>query len=99
MIGARHEVIEQDMRRIVSAPLPWEDLRGKTVLITGRQGFSRHTWRRHRSFLTRPIRLSAFAMIAPVRNESRARARFAHYEGRDDLTLLMQDASSRNLST
>ena len=31
--------------------------------------------------------------MALVRNESRARARFAHYEGRDDLTFLIQDAS------
>jgi len=39
VIGARHEVVEQDMRRIVSAPLPWGDLRDKTVLITGAAGF------------------------------------------------------------
>ena len=94
MIGARHEVVEQDMRRIVSAPLPWGDLRGKTVLITGAAGFLPAYMAETLLFLNEIDPTLGVRVIALVRNESRARARFAYYEGRDDLTFLIQDASS-----
>jgi UDP-glucuronate decarboxylase len=35
----RHVVIQQDMETIASAPLTWERLFGKTILITGANGF------------------------------------------------------------
>ena len=93
MIGARHEVVEQDLRRIVSAPLPWGDLRGKTVLITGAAGFLPAYMAETLLFLNEIDPAFGVRVIALVRNESHARARFAHYEGRDDLTFLIQDAS------
>jgi hypothetical protein len=34
----RHPVIEDDLRRIVSAPLPWHELSGKTILVSGAGG-------------------------------------------------------------
>ena len=35
----RHPIVAEDMRKIVSAGVPWERLFGKTVLITGANGF------------------------------------------------------------
>jgi len=90
---ARHTVVEEDLRRIVSASLPWEDLRGKTVLITGAAGFLPAYMAETLLSLNESRPALGVRVIALVRDEGRARARFSHYEGRDDLVFLVQDAS------
>jgi nucleoside-diphosphate-sugar epimerase len=34
-----NRIVEEDLQMIVSADLPWEDLRNKTIFITGGGGF------------------------------------------------------------
>jgi len=92
MTNTRHLVVEQDLRRIVSAPLPWGLLRGKTVLVTGAGGFLPAYMVETLLYLNEVDPTLGVRVIGLVRNESRARARFAHYEGRHDLSFLVQDA-------
>ena len=35
----RHRIVEEDLDRVLAAPLPWGELDGATVLVTGAGGF------------------------------------------------------------
>ncbi len=94
MTTIRHMVVEQDLRRIVSAPLDWTSLRGKTVLITGAAGFLPAYMAETLLFLNELDSTLGIRVVALVRDEASARARFAHYEGRADLSLLVQDVTA-----
>lgn len=39
MLKIRHPVIQEDLEKIVAENLPWDRLSGKTVLISGANGF------------------------------------------------------------
>ena len=85
-----HPVIEEDLRRIVAADLPWHELAGATVLVSGAAGFL------PAYMVETMLALGEQAparVIALVRNRSRAETRFAQYASRDDLQLLVQDVS------
>lgn len=93
MVGTRHVVVERDLRYIISALLPWETLRAKTVLTTGMAGLLPAYMAETLLFLNETDPTFGVRVIGLVRNERRAGARFAHREGRDDLAFLVQDAS------
>lgn len=88
----RHPVIEEDLRSIAGQPLPWNDFACKTVLVTGAAGFlpaymvevllwlNEHHSEKERS-----------TVYALVRNREKAERRFAAYQGRNDLRILVQD--------
>jgi nucleoside-diphosphate-sugar epimerase len=88
----RHPIVEEDLRQICEAPeVPWADLAGSTVLVTGGAGLiaayvveSLLCWNEQNP--AAPI-----CVIALVRDEAKARRRFATYEGRGDLRFLVQD--------
>lgn len=89
----RHPLVTEDLDAVLSAPLPWEDFSGRTVLITGAAGFlpaymveTLLLWNERAS--GPPARV-----LGLVRHEGRARERFAAYEGRTDLRLLVGDVS------
>ena len=86
-------VIDRDLETIVRHPLPWQQFAGATVLISGASGFLPAYMVETLLYLNRHILQSPARIVALVRNETRARARFARYEGRDDLSLLVQDVS------
>lgn len=88
-----HEVIqEEDMNYIINSALPWNDLSGKTVLITGANGLIASylvetlLLLNDKNILEEPIQV-----IGLVRNKEKAYNRFSSYCGRDDLYLLVQD--------
>jgi UDP-glucuronate decarboxylase len=86
-------IVQQDIASIVGEPLPWELFSGANILVTGAAGFlpayivETLMFLNH-SFLSKPSRI-----VALVRNEARARSRFAAYAGRDDLEIVVQDIS------
>lgn len=85
-----NRIIVEDVEDIVSGTIPFEKLFGKTVLISGANGYVPayfvHT------FLALNDRKNAnIRVLALCRNEVRAKERFLEYPGRDDFRLLIQD--------
>lgn len=87
----RHQIIEEDMQRIVSAGLPWAQLAGKTVLVTGANGFLPAYMVETLLYLNEHHLEVPCRIICLVRNLARGEARFAAYRGRSDLKWLEQD--------
>ncbi len=85
----RHPVVESDLRRIVAADLPWQQLAGATVLISGAAGFIPAYM--VESLLALNEQNRPAHVIALVRNRKRAEARFARHIGTGQLELLVQD--------
>lgn len=82
-------VIESDLQRIVSADLPWGDMDGATVVVSGANGFLPAYMVETLLHLERNINV-----VAMVRSETRARARFAAYENHPALQIVEQDMSA-----
>ena len=87
----RNPIVEEDLGRIASAALPWPRLAGKTVLITGGAGFLPAYMVETLLYLNEKEPGRGTKVIALVRNQPKAAARFAHYAGRADLSILAQD--------
>lgn len=87
-------ILLEDLIDITSRGLALDRLRGKTVLISGAGGFLPAYMVETLLYLNQradaqgdvPIRV-----IALVRNEQKARRRFAHHQGCSDLEFLVQD--------
>lgn len=93
MIRPLHPVITQDLAAITSAPLPWGEFDGATVLVTGAAGFLpaymvETLLSLNLETLRRPVKV-----VALVRNEVRARERFAAYRDDPNLEIIVQDVS------
>lgn len=86
-------IVQQDLARIAQEPLAWEDFAGTEVLVTGASGFLPAYMVETLLFLNRHSLSAPVRVTALVRNRDRASKRFAAYEGRDDLRLLVQDVS------
>ena len=88
----RSSLAEPDLRSIADRPLPWEALAGKTVLVTGANGFLAAgavdflLWLNGNRNAAAPTRV-----VGLVRNRDRGQARFGAHAGRADLELLVQD--------
>ena len=86
-------IIDEDLRAIAQGNLPWRMLEGATVLISGASGFLPAYMVETLLYLNRHVLDHPARVVALVRNESRARARFARYVGREDLRFLVQDVA------
>jgi len=86
----RHPIIEEDLAFIIDQPVPWEDLRGRRVLISGAYGFVVAYLVETLLYLNERRNLG-LQVCALGRNLDKAQRRFAHYWGRADLTFLQQD--------
>jgi UDP-glucuronate decarboxylase len=89
----RHAVIEEDLRTIVSSDLPWDRLFGKTILISGANGFVPSYMLETLLYLNESAGAGIHA-VALVRNPERAMQRLGHLAGRSDLTIVPQDVQA-----
>ncbi len=87
-----HPVVEHDLRTIAGLPLPWDELAGKTVLVTGANGFLPAymievlLWLNIHCHLTNPV-----TVIGMARNKDKFVSRFSAYNKRNDLKMIVQD--------
>ncbi len=86
-------IIQDDIKRIVQEPLPWQSFAAANVLVTGAAGFLPAYMVETLLFLNRYVLSAPARVTALVRDEERALLRFAEYRGRDDLHILVQDVS------
>lgn len=86
----RNPITKEDLQRIISFPLEWERLCGKSVLISGANGFLAAYMLETLLFLN-DTRKAGIRVSALVRNRDRAMRRLGHLVDRSDLTLLVQD--------
>ena len=94
MIG-EHNVVLEDLKSIVAADVPWEKLAGKTVLITGANGFLAAYCVKTLLFLNDEKRFAPIKVLALVRNKVNADNRFKHFNERNDFEIIVQDVSEK----
>ena len=87
-----HKIVNEDLQAILEQPLNWELLRGKSILVTGANGFL------PAYMIESILRLNDCAqlgcnVVGVVRNTKKTRARFADYLERRDLTFINSDVS------
>lgn len=87
---ARHPIIEEDLKRIVSADLDWGRLFEKSVLISGANGFLPVYMLETLLYLNDEQR-AGIRVTGLVRDRERAMRRLGHLAGRPDLRLTVQD--------
>lgn len=86
----RHPVVTEDLAHVAGRDVPWERLRGKTVLISGAYGFVVAYLVETLLYLNETRKLDV-KVLALGRNREKAQRRFAAYWGRPDLVFIGQD--------
>lgn len=82
-----NQIINEDIKEILSENLPYEKLKNKTVLISGANGFIP-------SYIVKTLLvLNNVNVIAVVRNKERAEKKFAHLLNNPNLKILVHDVS------
>ena len=85
------KVIINDLKYITEYDLPWHRFEGKTVLVSGANGFLPAYMVETLLFLVETHKIESIKIVALVRNEQRAQKRFVRYIDNDKLKLLVQD--------
>jgi len=88
-----NKIIQQDLQTIVSAPLPWKEFEGSTVLVTGGAGFLPAYMVETLLYLNRHVFSRQALVVLFVRNERKALERFAGYTTLDGLLILERNMS------
>lgn len=83
-------IIQEDLIRIISTDLPWENLKNSTVLISGANGFLPAYIVESLLYLN-SIKNLNIQVIGLVRNRNKALNRFSKYQDRIDFKILVQD--------
>lgn len=89
----RNTIIEQDLQNIISRINNIASLEGKTILITGANGFLPAYIIETLLYLNEKKFNKQTRILALVRNIDKAKKRFQHYENRSDLIWINQDVS------
>ena len=87
-----HPVVREDLSLVIAAPLEWERFRGKSVLISGGNGFLPAYMAETLLYLNSQADMNC-NVVCLVRNLPKAKARFAQYSGRSDLSFVVGDVS------
>jgi UDP-glucuronate decarboxylase len=93
MLEEFHPIIREDILEVAAAPLPWEQLRGRSVLITGANGFLA-SYMCLTLLALNDLHTLGIQVLGLVRNEERARSRFGPLLTRGDLKLITQDVTA-----
>lgn len=81
------KILENDIKEILAEDLPFKNLKGRTVLISGANGFIP-------SYIVNTLlSLNNVNVIAVVRNKERAEKKFAHLLNNPNLKILVHDVS------
>ena len=86
----KNRIIQDDLTFIAEAELPWEQLAGKTVLITGANGFLSSYMVKTLIYINAHKNLD-IRIIGLVRNKKKAMERFGDHVKAGRLTLIVQD--------
>jgi len=86
-----NKIIREDLKYISDIKLPWEIFEGKTVLITGANGFLPAYMVEVLLFLNENKLKNRIKVLGLVRDGEKARKRFSVYQERTDLKLIVQD--------
>lgn len=91
--NAVHPVIAEDVERIVGEDLPWEALRGATVLVAGAGGMA-GSCLLHTLLHLNDAKALGIRAVALVRNGNKARVKLGGLLSRRDVVLLEQDVTA-----
>lgn len=83
-------VITKDIEGIISNDLPWDELKGKTVLVTGASGMI-PSYILYTLLGLNDAKHLGIHVLALVRNEAKAKRILGRILERDDVTLIVQD--------
>lgn len=86
-----NSIVKEDLKHIVNNDLPWNKLEGKTVLVSGANGFLSTYMIKTLLLLNETGNRQKINIIALVRNEQRAKARFLEYLDSQNFELIIQD--------
>lgn len=90
-LGLRmNHIIKEDIEGIIHSALPWEKLAGKSILITGANGYLATYMVYTLLGLNDAFHLN-LKVIALCRNKERAFSKFGEFKNRDDLITVIQD--------
>ena len=84
-------VTEEDLKNITDADLPWDELEGTNILITGANGMLPSYMVETILYLNETRFKKKANIYAIVRNEEKAKRRFRKYLDRSDLKIVVRD--------
>lgn len=87
-------IIQEDLQSIYSKKIDWKRFGGKTVLVSGANGFLPAYMVEMLLYLNTADASMDVNVIALVRNEAKAKQRFSEYSNDRHLTFLVQDVCS-----
>ena len=87
-----NRIIDEDIARILSADLPWDEFRGCTVLVTGASGMI-PSYVVYTMLGLNDTKDTGVRVLALVRNEDKARGIFGDILSRPDIRLIVQDVT------
>jgi nucleoside-diphosphate-sugar epimerase len=90
MFASRNPIVKEDVARICAHELPWRAFSGKTVLVSGANGFLPAYMVETLLYLNETAGTGC-RVVGLVRNREKAEKRFSHVLGRSDFSLLVQD--------
>lgn len=89
------KIIDEDLAYIVKADLPWQDLEGKNILITGANGTLPAYMVETILYLNGNVFKEKATVFALVRDLKKAEKRFARYEKEENLKFVVQDVCEK----
>jgi UDP-glucuronate decarboxylase len=87
-------ILRDDLKDIISINLPWNELEGCTILISGAAGFLPAYLVEALLFLNDNFCSRRIRVVGLVRNMQSAKVKFAHHENRTDLTIVEQNVTT-----
>src|ERR1039457_330923 len=90
----RNPVVEEDVAGIAPTNLPWRAFAGKTILVSGANGFLPAYMVETLLYLNEIDRDLNCRVLGLARNPRKARQRFAHFLDRPDFALVIQDVTA-----